>query len=733
MKHSPCKLSVEHYLSGQLTHAEELEFEGHLELCNHCQHQVQATAADQQSWSDAKRFLQAANKASLATVADPSLHSEPHSREFNATQVVRLLAPTDDPHMLGRVDSYEISGVIGIGGMGVVLKGWDRTLNRAVAIKLMAPHLAASGVARARFLREAQAAAGIVHPNVVDLFGVAEFQGFPYLVMPYIRGTSLQRRVQEHGPLPIEDVLRVGLQIASGLSAAHAQGIIHRDIKPANILVGEGIDRAFITDFGLARTIDDASLTRTGTISGTPQYMSPEQAKGEPIDQRSDLFSLGSVLYFLCTGQPPFRAETMYGTLHRITSGQTRDIREIQGSIPEWFQNLVARLHQVDPAQRYDSASAVAKLLEQCLAHHQQPLLHQLPKELTQGHRTRRTSHSKNSAQRFRIVTKALIAIASVASFSTISWQFWSSRPATLQSLTTSSSSSKVPAIHASADKPFQYQLQLDEAIGYLLTITGEGLDHSDLQIDALVVLKPVAISDSRIELSLSTNLTMQAGENPKQEADPELDYLSVSHSSTSHQNLTTSVSIDPRGRLLSGSPELLLPYNLGSPIAYVLPELSTTDALSLGASSHASLQGPFGGQFHFNTNEGLIESFECNGWIDSSSGAQQPIHLEVTRLSTSELNDWLRQAAMEAERGATDKAMTSTEQSQCIAELAQEQRVIFWLHRLESHSARQFAPELVDSIVNLSDHSNPTYRTLANRLVRKIPLEQQNPFRILE
>ena len=200
--------------------------------------------------------------------------------------------------------------------------------------------------------------------------------------MPYVGGASLQKRLDTEGALPVADVLRIGIQIASGLAAAHNQGLVHRDIKPANILLDQGVDRLVITDFGLARTVDDASVTRTGVIAGTPQYMSPEQARGEPVDARSDLFSLGSVLYAACTGRVPFRAESPYGVLRRITDNTPRPIREINPQIPEWLCKIIDRLHAKQAEDRFQSAEAVAQLLTQCLAHFTQPTVHVIPKEL---------------------------------------------------------------------------------------------------------------------------------------------------------------------------------------------------------------------------------------------------------------------------------------------------------------------------------------------------------------
>jgi serine/threonine protein kinase len=147
--------------------------------------------------------------------------------------------------------------------------------------------------------------------------------------------------VDREGWLTLPEILRIGLQTAAGLAAAHAQGLVHRDVKPSNILLEKGIERALLTDFGLARASDDASVTLTGYHPGTPRYMSPEQARGEAVDARSDLFSLGSVLYAMCTGRPPFRAETTFGTLRKITDSEPPLVREINPAIPQWLERCV--------------------------------------------------------------------------------------------------------------------------------------------------------------------------------------------------------------------------------------------------------------------------------------------------------------------------------------------------------------------------------------------------------
>ncbi len=369
---------IELFLEQRLSDEEQSAFESHLSACGNCRQRLETAAAGEELSFEICESLR-----------DEQLPSnDPRSGDFDSTSedvsssqatILKILAPTDDDRMIGRWGTYEVVGVVGTGGMGVVLKAFDAALNRYVAIKILAPHLGTSGAAIRRFSREGKAAAAVVHDNVIEIYHVAESAALPYLVMPYVRGPSLQRRLNDEGSLAVVEILRVGMQAAAGLAAAHAQGLVHRDVKPANILLADGIERVKLTDFGLARAADDASLTKTGVIAGTPQYMSPEQARGEPVDPRSDLFSLGSVLYTMCTGRPPFRAETSYGVLRRITDEEPRPIREINPEIPDWLCGIVGKLMAKRPDDRFQSASEVAALLEQCLAHVQQPTVVPLP------------------------------------------------------------------------------------------------------------------------------------------------------------------------------------------------------------------------------------------------------------------------------------------------------------------------------------------------------------------
>ncbi len=379
---------IARFLRHEMSDADLAEFTEHLSGCAACSERLESDVVDKNWWDQAEEYL-SDSPYELEPLSEQTLPADSPARNLMVQQVLDHLAPTDNPQMLSRLGNYEIMGVVGSGGMGVVLKALDPSLDRCVAIKTLNPILAGSGAARARFSREARAAAAVVHDNVIEIYGVAEADNLPYLVTPYVRGTSLQRRLDDSGPLSTAEVLRVGMQTASGLAAAHAQGLVHRDIKPANILLSEGVERVLITDFGLARAADDASLTRSGVIAGTPQYMSPEQARGEAIDRRSDLFSLGSMLYAACTARAPFRAETSYGVLRRITDEAPRPIREINPDIPQWLCRVIDRLMAKQPDDRYQSAGEIAELLEQCLAHLQQPTVVPLPMSLESSSRKR--------------------------------------------------------------------------------------------------------------------------------------------------------------------------------------------------------------------------------------------------------------------------------------------------------------------------------------------------------
>jgi WD40 repeat protein len=278
---------------------------------------------------------------------------------------LRFLEPATKPGALGRIGHHDVMEVLGRGAFGIVLRALDETLQRVVAVKVLAPEMAATSPARKRFLREARSYAAIRHENVVQVYEVQE-QPLPYLVMEFIPGETLQQMLDRTGPLEVPQVLCIGRQIAEGLAAAHGTGLIHRDVKPSNVLIEGGQQlRVKLTDFGLARTADDASISQSGLVAGTPLYMAPEQARGESLDHRADLFSLGSVLYVMCAGHPPFRAASALAVLKRVCEDTPRPIREIIPETPEWLCDLISRLHAKDPARRSQTAREVADLLKQ--------------------------------------------------------------------------------------------------------------------------------------------------------------------------------------------------------------------------------------------------------------------------------------------------------------------------------------------------------------------------------
>ncbi|HVC97893.1 MAG TPA: serine/threonine-protein kinase [Pirellulales bacterium] len=375
-------------LADQLPDSLQVEMAEHVASCESCRRTLESLAGDARWWSEVETCLRSGVAQERHSTGSSAVNSASEGEasgsadEFGVDFGIDFLDACDRDGALGRLGEYEILEVIGRGGMGVVLKGFHRELGRFVAVKVMAPHLASSGAARQRFIREARAAAAIVHSNVMPIHSVCTTARLPYLVMPFAACESLQQRIDRQGSLELKEILRIGVQAASGLAAAHAQGLVHRDVKPANILLEKGVDRVLLTDFGLARAADDGSLTRSGVVAGTPQYMSPEQSRGDPTDARSDLFSLGSVLYAAGAGHPPFRAETALGVLRRISDAEPRPIREVNPDVPAWLEGLVCRLHEKSPDRRFGSAAEVAGLLEQCLAHVHQPNVVPLPASL---------------------------------------------------------------------------------------------------------------------------------------------------------------------------------------------------------------------------------------------------------------------------------------------------------------------------------------------------------------
>ena len=369
--HCPDDRCLEGLLRESLPEGEQAALTDHVGDCAACQGALDRLAAGPtvDALRQAERGRPPADSAYWPAVQQLDRDvTQPGSGEQPRAPGVALdfLLPSGDPAHLGRLDHFDILGVVGRGGMGVVLRGFDTHLQRDVAVKILDPAVAHDEIARKRFCRESRTAASISHENVVAVHHVAheESTDLPYLVMQLIDGEALDERLARGGRMPLRDVVHIGAQVAAGLAAAHEKGLIHRDVKPANVLLERGTDRVKLADFGLARAAEDVRLTRTGLVTGTPLYMAPEQARGEDLDARADLFSLGVLLYELCTGATPFDAKSPLAVLNRLTDERHRPVRELNPDVPEWLAAVIDRLLAKSPDDRFQSAREVAGLLD---------------------------------------------------------------------------------------------------------------------------------------------------------------------------------------------------------------------------------------------------------------------------------------------------------------------------------------------------------------------------------
>ena len=259
---------------------------------------------------------------------------------------------------------YSIERELGRGGMGIVLLARDVALDRLVAIKLLPGALAASAESRERFLREARTAAGLSHPNIVPIHTVEQHGDLVFFVMGYVDGETLRERVERAGPLPPRAVAKLAQEVAWALGYAHQRGVIHRDVKPDNIMIERATDRALVTDFGIAlggRAQDGAA----GEVVGTARYMSPEQAFGEPVDARSDLYSLGATLFFALTGRPPFEAANLPAILTQQVARPAPRVRAVRAGVPARLADVIDRCLEKDRAARVQTGDEIARIADE--------------------------------------------------------------------------------------------------------------------------------------------------------------------------------------------------------------------------------------------------------------------------------------------------------------------------------------------------------------------------------
>jgi serine/threonine protein kinase len=291
-----------------------------------------------------------------------------------------FLSPPQSLNEIGRLAHYRVLAELGRGGMGIVFLAEETDLKRQVALKVMAPDAAAEPRAVARFRREAEAQAKVQHDHIITIYRVDEANGVPFIAMPLLRGQTLSAALKLNPRPPLSELVRIGREIAEGLAAAHEKGLVHRDIKPGNVWLEAPKRRVKILDFGLARTTTatptlpdfsapesaprgDELVTTSGAVMGTPAYMSPEQARGLPTDRRSDLFSLGAVLYQMTTGQKPFTGASTYDVMTAVTAHVPPAVHELVPDVPAALSELIWRLMSKNPAERPPSAAAVAEEL----------------------------------------------------------------------------------------------------------------------------------------------------------------------------------------------------------------------------------------------------------------------------------------------------------------------------------------------------------------------------------
>lgn len=268
---------------------------------------------------------------------------------------------------IGVLGKYRILKELGRGGMGGIFLGYDEKLKRRVAIKMMLPKYAENESARARFNREALAAAQIKHENIVVLYDTDEFKGLPYIAMEYLQGASLDEFLKKNPVTGISQTLRVGREVCSALAAAHKLGAAHRDIKPSNIWLEAPLGKAKVLDFGLVKWLnpqDEAKLTTSGSIIGSPAYMSPEQARGGKIDHRTDIFSLGAVLYRMSTGQLPFQGDNLMDLLMALGGKDPKPIQQLNPKVPTELADLIHKMLRKNPDDRPQKAAEIADKLQ---------------------------------------------------------------------------------------------------------------------------------------------------------------------------------------------------------------------------------------------------------------------------------------------------------------------------------------------------------------------------------
>src|SRR5580698_3904879 len=291
------------------------------------------------------------------------LSPPPQASQF-ATQAIKPISgpvswPTFEPGSSFGV-RYRIESMLGQGGMGAVYKAYDTELDRTVAIKLVRPELASNPETMQRFKQELLLASKISHKNILRIHDLGDSDGTKFISMAFVEGSNLAGVIERTGPLPLDRALEFTNQLCAALEAAHLEGVVHRDLKPENILIDQA-DNLYVSDFGLAKSLapEASSMTRVGQLMGTPRYMSPEQVEGKEVDQRSDLYSLGLILFEIYTAEVPFRGESALQIMYQRVTAAPKDPRTLRHDLPDYLATIILKCLERDPAKRFQSAREI--------------------------------------------------------------------------------------------------------------------------------------------------------------------------------------------------------------------------------------------------------------------------------------------------------------------------------------------------------------------------------------
>ncbi len=707
--------TLELYLTRQLKDDAQDRVERHLDSCRECRLAIERLAASSEFWQQAQSALaQTMLRAIEGADGENAQGQTSDTLQHQQQLITRILEPPTSSESLGRFAGYDIVSVLGIGATGIVFKAMDAHLGRHVALKVLLPTLPLDYSPRERFQREARAAAAIDHPNVVSIFSVAEWNSLPFLVMQFVDGESLQQRLRREHRLSVDETIRVGEQIAAGLAAAHEKRLIHRDIKPSNLLIERDSGRVLITDFGLAQRDDAPNLTRTGVIAGTPQFMSPEQARGESLDARTDLFSLGSVLYTCLAGTPPFEGANSFAVLKNITDGSRRDLRAQELDVPVWLAGLIDQLHRPDRDERVQSSKDVTDSLRSRSF------------DATGMSSTKPVTRSGGQHSLRRILTaRSVIVTAAVATL------FGMGLVASLRSDKLHSS---IPQ-RASLDHP-RYWFPLNEPVHYLVTMSTSTAE-SDMTLDGVVTFTAKHFRDDEYTLQVACDLEVAESQSSPTEFIGEINFSGESrrwhHWQGTNEGIVR-VRVDGTVMSSDGFPDFPLPIRSLPEMLFHPIRPNSTPELSVASVAESWIDAG-DARMLLNESTGLMDRVQVDRTVIAATEnvrLKHPVKVEFLRLDANEFVNWRnsRDSAREHKVPSGKPRLTESEERQLLDDLSNHKREMFWLHELSQRPVESFSSDVIDAIVVLSESEKSSIKLLADRLLKQVPKEKQNPFR---